>query len=336
MAIAGVALAVALIRPDLPVEAVLAQYANEASQFVEIDGMAVHFRDEGPREAPAVLLLHGTFSSLHTWSGWAATLGQTHRVIRVDLPGFGLTGPHPEADYSLAANLHVLESLRAQLGLEQWAVVGNSLGAGYALAYAQHHPQRVIVAGLISGGRIRLSEDEFLARQDEVTAEQAAARGDSWVIRALQVPLVRALLTQITPRFLVRWALEDVYGQPGRVDDALVTRYQRLLRREGNRQAFVDRFATSPKDSPHQARLTEPTRPTALSMPILIQWGERDTWIDLEVGIDLAAALPSSTLITYPSLGHVPMEEAPQQTVLDFVTFLQAGLADQNTAPLVR
>ena len=328
-----VVLAVSLIRPDLPAETVRSAYANPPSAFVDIDGMAVHIRDQGPADAPAVLLLHGTFSSLHTWSGWVAALKDTHRVISMDLPGFGLTGPHPESDYSLAATLHVLESLRSRLGLERWAVAGNSLGAGYALAYAQHHPDRVTAAGLVAGGRIRLSEAEFRARQREVVERQANARGDSWMIKALNEPLVRAMLTQIAPKFLVRWALEDVYGDPGRVDEALVERYQALLRREGNRAAFVARFRSKAEDSRHAENLTEPTPPTQLPMPVLIQWGEKDTWIDLDVGIDLAAALPTSTLITYPSLGHVPMEEAPQQTAADFIAFLRAGQAVQNPAP---
>ncbi len=332
--VVAVAVAAAgLIRPDLPPETLQPIYAQPPSEFVDIDGMSIHLRDEGPRDAPAVLLLHGTFASLHTWSGWVAELTETHRVVRIDLPGFGLTGPHPNKDYSLAATLHLLETLRTRLGLKRWAVVGNSLGAGYALAYAQHHPKRISAVGLISGGRIRLSEAEYSARRAEVQAAQANARGGSWIIQALQEPIVRAMLTQVTPQFLVRWALEDVYGNPDQVDEALVNRYQSMLRHSGNRQAFVDRFIKSEGTSPHTETLTTPASPVDLPMPILIQWGEQDTWIDVEQGLTLAAALPTSTLVTYPSLGHVPMEEAPRETAADFLAFLHTGQLTQRQAP---
>ena len=311
-----------LVRPDLSVEPLIERYTNEQSQWFEADGLRVHFRDQGNPNGPPVLLLHGTFSSLHTWEDWVSELGETYRIITLDLPGFGLTGPHPQKDYSLAATLHLFESLREHLGISEWVVAGNSLGAGYALAYAQHEPDVILAVGLLNGGRIRLSQADYEAQRASVEASQARERGDSWVAQALRQPQARAVLTQITPRFLVRYALKDVYGDPAQISDAQVTRYHDLLRRAGNRQAFIDRFEGRGVESPSPHTLTDPVSPAALEIPILIIWGEKDRWIPLSVGERLASILPNAELTVYPDLGHIPMEESPQETAWDFAQFL--------------
>ena len=122
-----------LIRPDIPLEKLLPDYTYETSSFLETDGMNVHFRDDG--SGPAILLIHGTFASLHTWDAWTSELSKEYRVISIDLPGFGLTGPHPDNDYSSRATLYMLEELRNHLSIDSWAVAGNSLGARIALDY---------------------------------------------------------------------------------------------------------------------------------------------------------------------------------------------------------
>lgn len=308
-----------MVRPDIPVAHLILEYTDEHSQFIELDGLRVHVRDQGPADGPALLLLHGTFASLHTWDGWVEALQDEYRLVRLDLPGFGLTGPHPQQDYSLAATLYLLEALREHLGLEQWIVVGNSLGAGYALAYAQHVPDAVSALGLLNGGRIRLSEAEYAARRAEVSQAQAAQRGQSLVVRALGQPRLRQALSNLTPRFIVRYALRDVYGDPDQVSAEAVRRYQDLLRRSGNRQAFVSRSSASTRPADTLPALTEPVPADALDLPIVVMWGELDTWIPLSVGQRLHEALPDSILIPYPELGHVPMEEAPARTARDFM-----------------
>ena len=89
------ALALPLVRePDRAVETLVARWAPPPSDFIDVKGMVVHVRDEGPRDDPLpVVLLHGTSASLHTWQGWVSSLRQQRRVITFDLPGFGLTGP---------------------------------------------------------------------------------------------------------------------------------------------------------------------------------------------------------------------------------------------------
>lgn len=82
--------------PDKPLSVLAARWATPPSTFGQILGMQVHLRDEGPRDDPTpIVLIHGTSASLHTWEGWVAALKDDRRVITFDLPGFGLTGPHP-------------------------------------------------------------------------------------------------------------------------------------------------------------------------------------------------------------------------------------------------
>ncbi|CAA9480860.1 MAG: Hydrolase, alpha/beta fold family, partial [uncultured Solirubrobacteraceae bacterium] len=106
-----------LYAPDKPRAALEAEHASPPSAFLEVEGVRLHLRDTGPRDAPAVLLLHGFGSSLHTWEDWARLLEADHRVVRLDLPGFGLTGPDPTGDYTDARSVRVLAALLDALGV---------------------------------------------------------------------------------------------------------------------------------------------------------------------------------------------------------------------------
>ncbi|MCH8569502.1 MAG: alpha/beta hydrolase, partial [Balneolales bacterium] len=259
-----------LIRPDISVEELAARYVNEASVFLEADGMQVHYRDEGAADAPVLLLLHGTFASLHTWNEWTDILTQTHRVIRVDLPGFGLTGPQPDNDYSIRATLYVLEQIRREAGVERWSIAGNSLGARFAMAYAQFYPEQTDKLILVNGGGLPfghevmsvseritdsktpasdtdLDSKEQVGETNRISAEPArpqhsAQREQSSVLlRALANPLLRKSMSIITPKFAFRHSLGEVYYDTDRINPETVDRYYHLLRREGNRQAFLMR-----------------------------------------------------------------------------------------------
>ncbi|MCH6102068.1 alpha/beta fold hydrolase, partial [Salmonella enterica] len=94
-----------------------ARWAPEPSTFLELDGMQVHMRDTGPRNDPTpIVLLHGMASSLHSYEGWQTSLQDQRRVISVDLPGFGLTGPSPQGDYRIDAYTRFVLRLLDTLG----------------------------------------------------------------------------------------------------------------------------------------------------------------------------------------------------------------------------
>jgi alpha/beta hydrolase fold len=122
--LAAVALGIASqVTGDLPLDELKRSYAGGASRFVDVGGLAVHYRDEG--EGPPLLLLHGTGSSLHTWDAWAEALRAHFRVIRMDLPGFGLTGPNQQDDYRIDTFVAFLEAFRSKLGLDGFALAGH-------------------------------------------------------------------------------------------------------------------------------------------------------------------------------------------------------------------
>jgi pimeloyl-ACP methyl ester carboxylesterase len=286
--------------PDRPVGELAARWAPPPSQFVSIGGMSVHLRDEGPRGDPLPLvLLHGTGASLHTWDGWAAALRGERRVIRYDMPGFGLTGPAPDADYSIERYAGMVTSVLDHLGVGRCVLAGNSLGGYVAWATAVLHPQRV--AGLVlvdAGGYPYTSTSVPIG------------------FRIARTPVLNVLMRDVLPRGVIERSLRNVYGDPSKVTPELVDRYFDLTTRAGNRQALRDRF--------------EQTRPGALAervpgirVPTLVLWGGRDRLIPPEHGERFHREIRGSRLLTFEALGHVPQEEDPAATVAALRDFLR-------------
>lgn len=282
------------IRRDIPVSELKPRYATGASQFMELEGMLVHYRDEG--SGPPLLLIHGTSSSLHTWDAWTEAMKDHRRVVRLDLPGFGLTGPAPDGDYRAVRLARVASAFLDRLQIPQADVAGNSLGGRVSLELALAHPEQV-------------------RRLVLVDAAGMSGQAPPPIFRLAKTPVVNNLLTVISPRFMVRNNVEQVYGDPSRVTDALVDRYHALLLREGNRRALVDRL-TGPRDEDMDQRLA------AVRVPVLVQWGELDAWIPLPLGRRMVAGIAGAELRVYEGLGHVPMEEDPVATARDADAFL--------------
>jgi pimeloyl-ACP methyl ester carboxylesterase len=188
---AGVA---ALYRPDLPPESLRAAYAPPPSRFVRVDGMDVHYRDEGPTAvpragAPTVVLLHGMGASLHTWDAWTAALRDSLRVVRLDLPGYGLTGPFPAGDYRNAAYVAFLDRFLTAVGVGRASLAGNSMGGEIAWRFAAAHPARVERLVLVDAAGYPYGEAPPL-------------------FRVLGTPGLSALLTKLSPAL-------DVPPEPG-------------------------------------------------------------------------------------------------------------------------
>jgi pimeloyl-ACP methyl ester carboxylesterase len=286
--------------PDWPVEALVARWAPPPSDFIEVKGQLVHLRDEGPRDDPMPLVLvHGTSASLHTWEGWVRELRAQHRVISFDLPGFGLTGPSASGDYRGDTYARFVLDLMDQLQVQRFAIGGNSLGGEVAWRTALRAPDRVTKLILVdAGGQAFASSSMPIA----------------FVIANL--PLVNRLFDSVLPRPMVVASLRNVYGDPGRVDDALVDRYFELTLREGNRRALVQRFQQN-------RRGEDAERIRELKLPALILWGGRDRLIPPEVAQRFKADIAGSELVLFDELGHVPHEEDPQRTVAPVKDFLQ-------------
>ena len=212
--------------PDRAVETLKPRWAAPPSRFIEVNGLQVHLRDEGPRDDPLPIVLnHGTSASLHTWEGWADALKGQRRVVNLDLPGFGLTGPSADGDYSIGAYTRFVLAVLDALKIERCVLAGNSLGGEIAWRTAVAAPQRVAKLVLIDAGG-----HAFMAH--------SVPRG----FRLARLPLVRNLAGSLLPRSLIERSVREVYGEPSRVSDALVDRYYELTLRDGNREALVRRL----------------------------------------------------------------------------------------------
>ena len=285
--------------PERSVESLQARWAAAPSRFVAVDGLNVHLRDEGPRDdALPIVLLHGTSASLHTWDGWAAALRAERRVIRMDLPGFGLTGPRADDDYSIAAYVRFVLRLLDGLGVERFVVAGNSLGGEIAWRTAVAAPQRVAALVLVDAAGYAF-------------APESVPIG----FRLARLPVARELFTRVLPRGIVEESLRNVYGDPARVDEALVERYYELALRAGNRRALVQRFAQLDNGA---AAAQIPL----VAVPTLILWGGQDRLIPPAYGQAFARDIRGSRLVLYDALGHVPHEEDPARTAADVRRFL--------------
>lgn len=288
--------------PDRSVDQLKGRWAQAPSQFIAVNGLRVHVRDEGPRDDPLPLVLvHGTSASLHTWDGWVADLKGQRRVIRFDLPGFGLTGPDLQNDYSLDAYVRLVEGVVNAMGVQHFVLAGNSLGGQIAWATAAALPQRVRQLVLVDASGYPM-------------APQSIPIG----FRIARIPGVRRLAEVVLPRGLIQASLRNVYGDPDKVTPELVDRYYELTLREGNRQALAYRFDQMQKAD--VAKAVAAIR--ALKVPTLIVWGGKDRLIPVENGRRFAADIAGSQLVVFDDLGHVPQEEDPQRTVQALRNFL--------------
>ena len=285
--------------PDRSVESLVARWAPPPSDFMEVQGQLVHFRDEGPRDDPTPLvLLHGTSSSLHTWEGWVAALKQQRRVISFDLPGFGLTGPSVRGDYTGEAYVRFTLDVLDALHVQRFAIAGNSLGCEIAWRTALRAPLRVDKVILVDSGGCTL-------RPESVPVGLQLAR----------IPVLTHLLDIVLPRGVVEYSVQQAYGNPERVSATLVDRYFELTLREGNRRALAQHMQQMQTGA-------DPADIQQLKLPTLILWGGRDRLSPPACAQRLHADIAGSTVAMFDTLGHVPQEEDPQRTVAVVRQFL--------------
>ena len=307
------ALAIPLARaPDRAVQTLVARWAPVPSDFVEVAGQVVHLRDEGPRNDPLpVVLLHGTGASLHTWEGWVKAIKPTRRVLTLDLPNFGLTGPftgaagsrYPAGDCDRDNLARFVLDTMAKLKITRAVIGGNSLGGEVAWRAAALAPARVAALVLVD------------------------AAGPPFTPEALplgftiaRLPVLNRLTEHFLPRPLVAQSVASVYGDPAKVSADLIDRYFELTLREGNRRALnacISQFVPGQ----HAERIA------GIKQPTLILWGGQDRLIPPVVGEAFERQIAGSKRVVFPQLGHVPQEEDAARTVapvLEFLATLQA------------
>lgn len=284
---------------DIAVEDLKKTYANEHSQFIDVEGMQVHYRDEGT--GFPIVLIHGTGASLHTYDAWTKQLSKNYRVIRLDLPAFGLTGPNKNAEYSIERYTQFLSQFLEKIKVDKFHLAGNSLGGNIAWNYAAEYPEKVLKLILIDASGLPTFTPQ------------------PTIFKMAKTPILNSLFLYITPKFMIRKNIEQVYADKLKVTDALVTRYHKMSLRTGNRKAFIDRAKTDF----NLAEKVNLVKLKSVKTTTLLIWGAKDTWIPLGNGKRMDSMLPNSKLVILENSGHVPMEENPKESLEFLKSFLK-------------
>ncbi len=316
-----------LRQPEIPRAALEAKYATAPSQFVTINypstkyvdtadnpqpwDTRVHVRDVGPRDAPAIVLIHGSNASLFTWEPWVQRLSGKFRVVTIDLPGHGLTGAVPSDDYSQGGMAVFVRKVTDKLGLKRFALAGNSMGGGVAARFAEIYSARVTHLILVDAGG--------LPRKEGANPPLA--------FRLARLPVIGDALSMLLPRSIVEEGLKKAFYRQEAVTPAMVDQYWDFARMAGTRHATKLRFAL-PMDSFVQAHTGR------ILMPTLILWGRHDNLIPVAVADDWHRAVPGSKLIVYEDAGHIPMEDVPDRSAADVAEFVALTPPTPITPPV--
>lgn len=303
IAVVGLAIGAWMYR-DISAETLLAKYGNDQSKFIELDGARVHYRDEGVKDGPAVLLIHAHYDSLLSWDPWVAALKDKYRVVRFDMTSHGLTGADPSGDYTLERTVDLTEKLVDALGLKRFAVAGTSMGGTIAIHYAARHPNQIEKMILLSPGALN-----------------TRVRGRSG---PPPLPPGIGLVTVITPRVIFKGLLSSGFGDKSKLSEKLIDQWWELMRLEGQREAELTRmrqYVSGDIDSVIRS----------LSVPVLVMWGEANPVVTVDQAAQFTKMLeksPSVKLITYPGVGHMAVHEAPEQTARDARDFFDSETAE--------
>lgn len=283
------------ITPDTDPLAMRAKYANQHSRFLEAPaGLEVHYRDEGPRDASVILLLHGNSSSLHAFNPLVERLEDDFRLVRYDHPGHGLTGPNETQSYEYADYAIAIDAIVKQLELDRFCLVGHSMGGWMSWRYTVDNPDRVQRLALVSASGMPIA-----VAPDDVDSGLGFKLGRSSVFRSIG--------KRYTPRSLVRDSASASVEDQSLVTEAWVDRHYELLRMPGNREAFFARMIAN-----REPELADTV--AGISVPTLLLWGREDSFIPVASADAFAERIPDTQTVILDGVGHMPFLEAPDRT----------------------
>ena len=220
---------------------------QDGSRFTSINGIEIHYRDEG--EGFPVLLVHGTSSSLHTFDGWAAELRKKYRVLRFDMPGFGLSGSMPDKDYSLDNYLKFIDAFLEKMNAEKCHIAGSSLGGWFSWEFVLQYPQRIHKLILIDAAGF-------------ITKETLP-----FLYKVARLPIGRLMFMSVSSRRIFPFFCRGVYGNYRNIEKHIFDRYYDMFFRKENLDAFLKIAQNDPFSNADS--LPE------ITAPALIMWGEK-------------------------------------------------------------
>lgn len=313
-----------LKRADLSYETLEATYALPGSQYIDLDnGVRAHFVESGPPQAPVLLLVHGFSASIHTWEPWAQRLSDAYRLVRLDLPGHGLTRAPEGYQATIAGFVDEVERFAAALELETFTIAGSSMGGNVAWEYALAHPERV--EGLV------------LIAASGWPETRAGLDRDPPIFQLLRNPVLGPLMRDLDNTALARQGLRASFANPAMADEAMVRRYVALARAPGHRDILLQltlgfrqrNYATAERLAPLEG------------LPVLVLHGAQDNLVPAAHAQQFVQAIPQAELQVWEGVGHIPQEEAAEDSAARLRAFLmnrvhlptESGVADAPMAP---
>ena len=243
-------------------------YFLPQDNIINIEGVQVRYRDEGPRDGRTIVMIHGFTSSLESWDVLTQDLTADFRLIRLDLPGHGLTGPDPQARYTNEETVLFLENFLRAIEVDSPILVGNSLGGLVAWRLAAKSPDMASQLVLLSPGGFSING----------VAEDP-----------IEVPILVKLYLTKAPEAGVKQATSALFADSSKLSDARVKQVRDMMLRPGNGDAFVARAASF--------TLPNPTADLAsVQTPTLIIWGDNDIMVPVAQAEEFAAVMPNATV----------------------------------------
>lgn len=304
-----------LRRPSIPYETLEAKYANSASQYVTLsDGVRVHYRDQGKRDGPVLVMVHGFSANLETWEPWVQRLGSEYRIISLDLPGHGLTRAPEGYTITRTGFTDVVDETTRKLGVDKFVLIGNSMGGGVTWGYALAHQDRLNGIVLVDAGG---------------WPRDANAKDDGPVaFKILRNPVGRMLVRDLDASAMTKAGLRDAFEpNPDLATPEMVTRYVEMARAPGHKDIILGMMSGGPPDYATKEKLA------AIKVPTLVMHGDTDRLIPVGDAARFGDAIPGSTVIIYPKTGHIPMEQVADKSAADLDAWLKAKVFPAAAAP---
>lgn len=304
-----------LRRPDISYNTLESVYSKSNSRYLKSGSqIELHFTDTGPRDAPILVLVHGYSASLNTWDAWVRNLRKDYRVIRLDLPGHGLSRCVDNDEIGIEQFIASIDRVTHSLDVDQFTLVGSSMGGHTAWAYALAHPDRL-------DGLVLVDAAGWLSAPGEDDK-------DPVIFKLLRNGFARNVMKDLDMSALIRSGLENSFADPKLVTDEMVERYSAMSRAPCHREALLKIMSGTTLRVPASKE-----RLSAITVPTLILHGDTDNLIPVAHAEKFADAIPGSKLIIYPETGHIPQEEQPVASVEDFRAFLAAIYSEETAEP---
>ena len=279
------------------------ELADHDSQFIEINGLAVHIKKVGQGKS-AFILLHGFGASLYSWHAVMEPFGQLGTVIAYDRPAFGLTDRPMEWEgenpYGTQANVDLLQGVIDHFGLDKVVLVGNSAGGSVAMNFYLQHKDRV----------------QALILVDPAVYEDGGRM--SWLGPILHLPQIQHL-GPLFIRSIQKKGLDLIkmaWYDPSQIPEETWDGYTKPLS-ASNWDMSLWYFTMAGQAGDLPEHLDE------FSLPVLVITGDTDRIVPTEYSVRLARELPNATLEIILQAGHVPHEERPALFMQAVNEFLQ-------------